>query len=422
MAKEDTKFDVAVIGGGPAGIMAAIQAASPEHGRRVVLIEKNSSLAKKLLLSGGGRCNLSNAEFNLRKIIMGYNNGEFLFHAFSVFGPKKIIEFFEKIGVKTKTEKNKKIFPVNNNAEEVLEALKIYLDKNNVTVLFSSEVKDVIKKGKNIGKLILANPSTGSGRVSEITARKYILATGGKSYPSTGSDGFGYKFAEKLGHTIIKPMPALAPIKLKEKWVANLQGISLKDVKINVLYNGKKQFSESGEIIFTHFGISGPSVLDISSRVGKLLEKNGIKISFDLFPNLNHEELKKELEEYLKGYPKKTIKNILSDFTPEKLAEVLLDIAEINKNKIANSMPKIERGTVIKVLKNIEVTPETILGFNEAKTTNGGISLKEIDSKTMKSKIIDNLFFAGEIIDVDGKTGGFNLQMCWSTGYLAGQI
>ncbi|KKQ21200.1 MAG: HI0933 family flavoprotein [Parcubacteria group bacterium GW2011_GWA2_37_10] len=374
MAKEDTKFDVAVIGGGPAGIMAAIQAASPEHGRRVVLIEKNSSLAKKLLLSGGGRCNLSNAEFNLRKIIMGYNNGEFLFHAFSVFGPKKIIEFFEKIGVKTKTEKNKKIFPVNNNAEEVLEALKIYLDKNNVTVLFSSEVKDVIKKGK------------------------------------------------KLGHTIIKPMPALAPIKLKEKWVANLQGISLKDVKINVLYNGKKQFSESGEIIFTHFGISGPSVLDISSRVGKLLEKKGIKISFDLFPNLNHEELKKELEEYLKGYPKKTIKNILSDFTAEKLAEVLLDIAEINKNKIANSIPKIERGTVIKVLKNIEVTPETILGFNEAKTTNGGISLKEIDSKTMKSKIIDNLFFAGEIIDVDGKTGGFNLQMCWSTGYLAGQI
>ena len=268
----------------------------------------------------------------------------------------------------------------------------------------------------------MANPSTGSGRVSEITARKYILATGGKSYPSTGSDGFGYKFAEKLGHTIIKPMPALAPIKLKEKWVANLQGISLKDVKINVLYNGKKQFSESGEIIFTHFGISGPSVLDISSRVGKLLEKNGIKISFDLFPNLNHEELKKELEEYLKGYPKKTIKNILSDFTAEKLAEVLLDIAEINKNKIANSMPKIERETVIKVLKNIEVTPETILGFNEAKTTNGGISLKEIDSKTMKSKIIDNLFFAGEIIDVDGKTGGFNLQMCWSTGYLAGQI
>src|SRR3989344_4404449 len=406
MAKEDTKFDVAVIGGGPAGIMAAIQAASPEHGRRVVLIEKNSSLAKKLLLSGGGRCNLSNAEFNLRKIIMGYNNRE----------------FFEKIGVKTKTEKNKKVFPANNDAEEVLEALKKFLTKNKVEVLYNSDVVDVKKIGKNIGKLILANPSTGSGRVSEITARKYILATGGKSYPSTGSDGFGYKFAEKLGHTIIKPMPALAPIKLKEKWVANLQGISLKDVKINVLYNGKKQFSESGEIIFTHFGISGPSVLDISSRVGKLLEKKGIKISFDLFPNLNHEELKKELEEYLKGYPKKTIKNILSDFTAEKLAEVLLDIAEINKNKIANSMPKIERETVIKVLKNIEVTPETILGFNEAKTTNGGISLKEIDSKTMKSKIIDNLFFAGEIIDVDGKTGGFNLQMCWSTGYLAGQI
>src|SRR3989338_3024948 len=162
MAKEDTKFDVAVIGGGPAGIMAVIQAASPEHGRRVVLIEKNSSLAKKLLLSGGGRCNLSNADFNLRKIIMGYNNGEFLFHGFSVFGPKKIIEFFEKIGVKTKTEKNKKVFPANNDAEEVLEALKKFLTKNKVEVLYNSDVVDVKKIGKNIGKLILANPSTGS--------------------------------------------------------------------------------------------------------------------------------------------------------------------------------------------------------------------------------------------------------------------
>jgi hypothetical protein len=418
MAEEgiNLKCDVAVIGGGPAGIMAALTAA--KSGARVVLIEKNKQLGKKLLLTGNGRCNITNAEYNLKDLVKNYNNGEFLFRVFSVFGPKETIDFFEKLGVKTKIEGNKRVFPQSNDTEEVLEALIKCLEKNKVKIMFGAKVIGIEKKNKKISKLILES--------GEVMAKNYIFCTGGKSYQATGSDGLGYSFAEKLGHTIIKPMPALSPIKLKEEWIKNLQGIDLKDIKISVFQKGlpaqagNKKFQEEGEIMFTHFGISGPVILNISGKVGDLLEKGEVKISFDLFPLLNQEELLKGIEDVLKQYLKKTIKNILSIFVPERFSEVILDIAAIDKDKIANNMSKTEKEKIIKILKNFEVTVEDILGFEGAMVTRGGISLKEIDHKTMKSKIVDNLFFAGEIIDVDGKTGGFNLQASWATGYLAG--
>jgi len=416
MVKED-KFDVAVIGAGPAGIMAAGTAA--EAGAKVVLIEKNKQLGKKLLLTGGGRCNITNAEFKLSNLVKNYNNGEFLFHVFSLFAPKQTMAFFAGLGVETKTEKNRRVFPTNDGAEKVLEALNKYLIKNKVKIIFDSEVTDINCKGKKITKLILKD--------REITAKKYIFCNGGKSYPLTGSDGSGYKLAEKLGHTIIKPVPALTPIKFKEKWIENLQGISLKDIKISVSKKEKNIFSEQGDLLFTHFGISGPAALNISAGTGALLEKNlpaqtgEVKIIFDLFPLINHRQLGNKLENVFSKYPKKSVKNILSDFVPERLAEVLLDISGVDGNKMANSISKTDRGKIIKNLKNLEATAESVLGFDEAMVTRGGVSLKEIDHKTMKSKIIDNLFFAGEIIDVDGKTGGFNLQMCWSTGYVAGK-
>lgn len=409
--KKNIKYDVAVIGAGPAGMMAAGKAAS--LGLKVVLLEKNSSLGKKLLLTGNGRCNLTNAEFNLRELIKNYNNGEFLFHAFSVFGPEQTIKFFEDIGVKTKIEKNKRVFPASDDAEEILETLQKYLKKNNAEIILNSEITDVDFKAKKIIKLILKD--------KEISAKKYIFCTGGKSYSLTGSDGIGYKLAEKMGHTIIGPAPALAPIKIKNEWVKSLQGISLKDIGISVFQNGKKQVHEDGEIMFTHFGLGGPAVLNISGKVGDLLKTGETKISIDLFPLLNHQDLHKGIEDMLKKHANQTIKNILSAFIPERLAEVLLDMTGLDKNKIANNMSKIERGIIVKSLKNIELTAEDVLGFEQAKVTRGGISLKEIDHKTMKSKIIDNLFFAGEVIDVDGKSGGFNLQMCWSTGYIAGE-
>jgi len=437
MADADTNYDIAVVGAGPAGIMAAIQASN--LGLKVVLLEKNKQLGKKFLLTGGGRCNITNAEFsaeggsasggNLRDLVKNYNNGEFLFHAFSVFGPKETIAFFEKLGIKTKIENNpsassgqaNRVFPAELDADEVLEVLKKYLIKNKVKILYSSEVTEIKISKNKIKKIVLTNPSTDSGQAREITAKSYILATGGKSYPATGSDGFGYKLAEKLGHTIVAPLPALTAIKLKDNFVKNLQAISLKDARINVFENNKKIFSEDGDIIFTHFGVSGPAVLNASSKIVSLLDKKEVKTCIDIFPLLNQEQLLNGLEDEFKKYARQTIKNVLSSFVSERLAEVLLDIIKIDKSKMANSLSKIEKFALVKILKNFEITPEETLGWDTAMVTKGGVSLKEIDHKTMKSKIIDDLFFAGEIIDVDGKTGGFNLQTCWTTGYLAGQ-
>ena len=416
MQEEDRKFDVAIIGAGPAGMMAAMQSA--RSGLRVVLIEKNSKPGKKLLLTGGGRCNLTNAEFNLKNLVSNYNNGEFLFYAFSEFGPKQTMEFFNNLEIKTKTEAGNRVFPASDSANEILQALKKELVKNKVKILYNSEVKDIKIKENKITKIILQN--------GEILANKYILATGGKSYPQTGSDGFGFKLAEKLGHKIIKPMPAVSPIRINNNWVKNLQGISLKNIKLNVFASDspsrKASAGEDGEIIFTHFGISGPAALNISGKVGELLEKGAVKISLDLFPEMNQEEVLKNFEEMLQKYLKQSIKNILCEIAPERFVEVLLEIVKIDKNKIANNMSKIEKNLIVKILKNFEMTAEDLMGFNGAMLTRGGIFLKEINHKTMQSKIIDNLFFAGEIINADGKTGGFNLQMCWSTGFIAGQL
>jgi len=411
MKNADIKYDVAVIGGGPAGMMASLIAS--ESGKKVVLIEKNQQLGKKFLLTGNGRCNITNANFNLRELVKNYENGEFLYHAFSVFGPERAIKFFEKLGIKTKIEDNNRVFPQGNNTEDVLNVLKKSLKKNNIEIVINSSVSEIILKNKKITKVIVGN--------REIIAKNYILCTGGKSYPATGSDGFGYKLVEKLGHTIVRPVPALTPIIIKDEWVKGFSGISLENVKITVLKNDKKQFSEKGRIIFTHFGVSGPAILNISGRLGSLLESEKVKLVIDLFPELNNEEVLKEFNDLLVRYLNKTVKNILSFLVPERFAEFLSEMAKVDKKKIANNMSKLEKYSIVKILKNIEVIPEGVLGFDQAMITKGGVSLKQIDDKTMKSKIIDNLFFAGEIIDVNGKTGGFNLQQCWSTGYLAGK-
>jgi hypothetical protein len=403
--------DVAIIGAGSAGIMSAIVAS--QMGKKVILIEKNNKIGKKFLLTGNGKCNLTNAEFNLRELVKNYNNGEFLFNAFSVFGPKEAIDFFEKIGIKTVIKDNKRVFPESDSSKKVLEILENHLKTNNVDVLLSENVLDVEVENKAIKKIILED--------KDIIAKKYIFCTGGKSFSSTGSDGFGYQLVKKMGHTIVDLEPALCPIKIKEKWVEKLQGISFKDKTINVLLNKKKQFSEKGEFLFTHFGISGPAILNISGRVGDLLKKGEVKINFDFFPLLNEEQVFDFLEQSFKNYPLKIVKNILSDFFPERFVEILLDVANVNKNKLANSLLKNERKEIAVCLKNFIVTPESVFDFNSAMVTRGGVSLKEIDHKTMQSKLIKNLFFAGEIIDIDGKTGGFNLQFCWSTGFLAGR-
>jgi len=411
MAKKD-KFDVAVIGGGPGGMLAAGVAA--ESGARVVLLEKNKELGKKLLLTGNGRCNILNAEFNLKKLTENYGkNGKFLFHAFSVFGPKKTISFFNSLGIETKTEDNNRVFPISDKAINVVNALKGYLLKNKVKIFLDSPVFRVISKNNRIKKLVTKN--------GEIIAKKYILCTGGKSYPITGSTGDGYKWLKDLGHSITELSPALVPIKVKEGWIKDLQGLVLKNIQITVLQNNKKRLQEKGYVLFAHFGLSGQIILNISKKIGELLRRGEVKISLDLLPNLSIEYLDKKIQEMIYENPKKSVKNILTEFMPQRFTNIFIKILGIKSDRKSNDITKEERRAISKLLKNIEIAVAELMSFDLAVVTSGGVSLKEIDSETMKSKIIDNLYFSGEIIDIDGKTGGFNLQACWSTGYLAGK-
>jgi predicted Rossmann fold flavoprotein len=409
---EEKIYDVAVIGGGPAGMVAAAKAA--ELGARVILIEKNKKLGQKLLLTGKGRCNITNAEFNLRELVENYGkNGKFLFHAFSVFGPKEVIDFFNKLGLKTKIERGKRVFPLSNQSRDVLGALVKYLARNKVDIIYNSEVFRVNCQNNRIKKLIL--------KKREIIARNYIFCTGGKTYPSTGSKGDGFRWAVNLGHCVNDLSPALVPIKIKEKWIRELQGLSLKNVALSVFQNGQKKNSQFGECLFTHFGLSGPIVLNISKKVGELLKNGEVKIFLDLKPALDFETLDKRVQRDFKKYHNKLFKNCLADLLPSKIIPVVAGLSGIKQAKKVNEITKEERYNLVRLLKNVEMTALGVLDFKSAIITSGGISLQEIDDKTMKSKIIDNLFFAGEIIDVDGPTGGFNLQVCWSTGYLAGQ-
>ncbi|MDP2741261.1 MAG: NAD(P)/FAD-dependent oxidoreductase [bacterium] len=411
MVKED-KFDVAVVGAGPAGMMAA--ATSAELGSKVILIEKNKQLGKKLLLTGNGRCNITNAEFDLRKLVENYGkDGKFLFHAFFIFGPKEVIKFFNNLEVKTKIENDNKVFPESEKAIDVLNALKRCLLKNKVNISLDSQVSRIIFKDDKIKKLIVGQ--------KEIIAKKYIFCTGGKFYPITGSTGDGFKWANDLGHSVSEPLPALVPIKIKENWVKGLQGLVLKNIKISVLQNNKKYFQEIGDILFTHFGLSGPAILNMSKEIGELLKRGKVTILLDLLPNLNTEDLEKKIQERINQNPKKSVKSLFSEFMPQRIISIIIKNLGIDGDKQINNITKKERKNIVKLLKNIEVTVTELLGFDLAMVTSGGVSLKEIDDKTMKSKIVNNLFFAGEIINIDGRTGGFNLQACWSTGYLAGK-
>jgi predicted Rossmann fold flavoprotein len=403
---KENEFDVAIIGAGPAGIMAAIIASN--MGRRVILIEKNSFIGKKFLFSGGGRCNFTNAEENLLKLTKNYNNGEFLFHAFSIFGPKQTIKFFNDFGIETKVEENGRIFPKSESAKEVLGVLNKVLSKNKVKVLVSSKVIKIDCKKKKINKIVLEQ----NKEKIVIKAKNYILCTGGKSYNATGSDGQGYDLAKDLGHTINQPFPALCPVMSESELIKELSGVSLKDIEI-------KEFNERGDILFTHFGISGPVILNLSGKLAHLLQKGSVVIYINFFPKLNQNIFLENLINAVRKNPSKNIKNILSGILPERLAEVVLKVCLVDDKK-ATSISKKELDIIVKNIFNFKLIISKLSGFEQAMVTKGGICLNEIDHKTMKSKIISNLFFAGEIIDVDGKTGGFNLQLCWTTGYLVG--
>ncbi len=405
-------YDVAVIGGGPAGMMAAGRAA--ESGRSVVLIEKNRQLGVKLLITGKGRCNITQAELDHYRLVDQYGTqGKFLLSALSVFGVQDVLKFFEDQGVKTKVERGKRVFPVSDRARDVRDALVRYMTQGKVKVMLNTEVSGFDAEDHRIMGL---NTSQG-----KILAKEYILCSGGCSYPATGSNGQGFRWLRELGHHVTPLQQALVPVRVKEDWVKEVQGLSLKNVRISLYQNGRQQEQRFGEALFTHFGLSGPIVLDISKEIGKLLPRGEIKIYIDLKPSLELDRLDDRVQRDFLKYRNKAFKNSLGDLLPRALISPIVRMSKIQPDKEVNSVTREERYRLVKLLKGLELTVQGLMDFDQAIVTSGGLDLKEVDPRTMRSRLISNLFLAGEVLDLDGPTGGYNLQICWSTGYLAGQ-
>ena len=400
---------VIVCGGGAAGMMAAGTAA--EYADKVILIEKNDRLGKKLRITGKGRCNITNACEIEDMIGMYPVNGKFLYSALYTFTNDNIIDLLESYGVKTKTERGGRVFPVSDDARDVVSAMKKYALKPNVE-LIKGEVKSLITEN---GKIKGVKTDMG-----KYMADKVILCNGGASYPQTGSDGSGYKLAKSVGHTIICPTPSLVPLTTSQKWCKDLMGLSLKNVEVKAYnLNNKKLYSGFGEMLFTHFGVSGPLILSLSAHIKKEI-KNGVYITIDLKPALTAEQLDLRILRDFEKHKNKHIINALDALLPKKLIPVIIELADIPPHKAECEITKAERKRLADALKCVRIDIAGFRPISEAIVTSGGVKTSEINSSTMESKLIKGLYFAGEIIDVDGYTGGFNLQAAWSTGYLAG--
>ena len=409
--KEQHSFDIVIIGGGASGMMAAFWAS--KQGARVAIIEKNEELGKKISITGKGRCNITQENLTLENLTESFGKkGKFLLSSFKKFNVAKTKKFFEDMDIELKIERGGRVFPKSDKAEEIIEKIRTNLTKNGIVFFRKAKIKDFEIEKNQIKKIITHK--------KEISAKQFILCTGGKSYPTTGSTGDGYQWAKSFGHTIVKPIPALTPIKIINKWSKKLQGVSLKNVNLSVFQNNKKQAEKFGEMLFTHYGISGPIVLEISKKVGELLKKGTVKILIDLKPALDFKELDQRILRDFEKYSAKKFANSLDDLLPQKMIPVIVEISNIDPDKKVAEISKTERKTLLYLFKELTLNVEDLVGFDNAIVTSGGISLSEIDQKTMQSKIIKNLYFAGEIIDLDGPTGGYNLQLCWTTGYTAG--
>ena len=412
--------NVIIIGGGPAGMLAAISAA--KSGDKVTIVEKMNSCGKKLLITGKGRCNITNSTDINGFIENTPCNSRFLYSALSNFDNYDIINLLEEEGVKTKVERGGRVFPVSDKAQDVLNALLNILKKLNVKILTNTEVKKIIvEDGQALGVAVFGDPQK-----EQLKADKIILATGGKSYPVTGSTGDGYKMAQELGHTITEIKPSLIPLISKDNTCGKLQGLSLRNVGIKLKHNDKLIYEDFGEMLFTHYGVSGPVILSASANliryknVEELFKNNSIKLQIDLKPALTEEKLDSRILRDFEEVKNKEFKNSLDKLLPQKLISVVIEKTKVNPYKRVNEITKEERTTIVKVLKCFEIIINGVRPIEEAIITSGGISTKEINPKTMESKIVKGLYFAGEIIDVDAYTGGFNLQIAWSTGYTAG--
>ena len=414
-------MNVIVIGGGPAGMMAAI--ASAENGNNVILLEKKERLGRKLLITGKGRCNITSS-LPIEEFIQNIpGNGQFLYSAFKNYTNNDIINFLNEEGLDVKEERGNRIFPVTDKSLDVLKCFTKRLKELNVKIEYNMEVTEIIPKNE-AEKLKV---KTANNKIFE--ADKVILATGGKSYPLTGSTGDGYELVEKLGHTVTKIRPSLVPLEaFEQNMCKELQGLSLRNVNIELKNkeNNKIIYQDFGEMLFTHFGVSGPTILSSSAHlvryknIGELLKNKKIVLSIDFKPALSEEKLDERTLRDFAEFKNKQFKNSLDKLLPQKLIPVIIEKSGINPDKKVNEINKKERHRLVDLLKNFEVAIKGFRPIDEAIVTSGGINIKEINPKTMESKLVDGLYFAGEIIDVDAYTGGFNLQIAYSTGYTAG--
>jgi hypothetical protein len=410
--KDKNNWDVAVIGGGPAGMMAAGRAA--ELGAKVILLEKNENLGKKLLITGGGRCNVTNGEQDVRQLLSKFkDNDKFLFSPFSQWAVSQTLEFFNSRGMETKVEPEQRVFPKSNSAQSVWDVLVEYMRQGKVEIHSNSPINDILTHGEHIQAARLL-----SGEL--ITANSFVIATGGTSRPETGSTGDGFKWLKNIGHSVKEPRASLVPISIRNPWVKDLSGLSMNEIKLTAFQSNVKQFSVIGKILFTHRGVSGPTILNMSHEIGELLKYGDVDISLDLFPQIDSGQLDRELQEVLQDNINKRLKNTMKNLVPATLASTLIELSEIDPETPCHSIKRESRKILVKILKDLRMSVKGLLGLDKAVITSGGVELTEVDFKSMRSRLYPNLYLVGDILNIDRPSGGYSLQLCWTTGQVAG--
>lgn len=415
-------YDVVIIGGGASGLMAALIAS--QASKAVCIIEKNKELGKKLSITGGGRCNITNAEFDIKKMLANYGtSADFLYSAFSIFSHKDTFDFFNNHGLPLSVQEKNRVFPVSEKATDVTNFFRERLQNKLVTIKTGCTVQKILNSGDHITGIEIINSQKDRETIS---AKSYVLATGGMSHPETGSTGDGFTFLRDLGHTIIHPTPSLVPIVVREKWIYELSGTVLKNATIVVYCDDIKKFQKKGDILLTHFGLSGPTILNTAAQVSDLLPQGTVTARIDMFTGLDQGSLEKEIIHIFDNHKNKSLKNVLTEIgksydIPTKLmASITMLLSEINFETPVHSVSKSDRKKIVVLLKSIPITITGLKGYNHAIIADGGIPLSEINMKTMRSHIYDNLYITGDLLHIRRPSGGFSLQICWTTGYIAG--